>query len=695
MTVCDDNESWLTMAATKEKRIKKLKKLRIWPAIVGLVLLMSISSALIGLTAIFSITDIAQRKVVQAGAQAVRIAELYDQEGIEKLLDANETVFSYVELIPEIETVSVMSKSGQKVWSNNKTYPVTDKAMLLDLQTVGINQNIRMYIEEEMNQLIRIKDGKIVLDGENVADTIHNMVDSVQNFFARQGDDFDFFEENTSIVSMKIWFAVAGARYDVYVLNDIHVYLNDLLMLAAVCILFALIVAVFVIYYIISFISFIVNSHKMSKVMYTDVVTGGNNKLFFAKKGAALLAKNHWGRLNYAMLHLQMRKYRSFCTCFGVQHGEDLIETFYSELKKSLNKKELLAHRQNAEFALLLTYNSREELIARIEQIGRDLNAILPKVKLYFDAGIYEITVGETDVEQLYNNALIACEGLKDEAENKIAVYDIEMNKRRLWERKVEDDMDRALENREFKVYLQPKVSSAGETLAGAEALVRWIHPEEGFIPPNRFIPIFEQNGFIVKLDDYMLEEVSRLQAGWLQEGKKTVPVSVNISRTHFTREDLAEHICRIVDKYEVPHHLIELELTESAFFDDKYMILNTVQKMQELGFIVSMDDFGSGYSSLNSLKELHLDVLKIDGEFFRGLDAECFREHNYIEERGLLIVSEVIDLAKKLNMQIVAEGIENREQVDFLVSQECDLIQGYYFAKPMPVEEYEAKYYE
>lgn len=681
------------MGATKEKRIKKLKKLQIWPAIVGLVLLMTISSFLIFLTGMVSISDIAQRKLVRAGEQAVRIAELYDQEGIDKLLATNEDIYSYVELIPEVETVSVMTKNGQKVWSNNKTYPVIDKAMQLNLQTVGINQNIRMYIEEEMNQLLTIRDGKIVLDGDSLTDTISNIISSVKNFFASRGDDFDLFQVNTSLVSMKIWLAVAGNRYDVYVLNDIHVYLNDFLMLAVVCALFAVIVAVFVLYYVISFISFIGNSRKMSKVMYTDVVTGGNNKLYFAKKGQSVLYKNRRGRRNYAMLHLQMRKYRSFCTCFGVHRGEELIEAFYSELIKSLNKHELLAHRQNAEFALLLTYNSREELIARIEQMEYALNAILPKVKLYFDAGIYEIFPGETNIEQLYNNAMIACEGLKDEAENKIAVYDVEMNKRKLWERKVEDDMDRALANKEFKVYLQPKVNSAEETLAGAEALVRWIHPEEGFVPPNRFIPIFEQNGFIVKLDDYMLEEVSRLQAQWLSEGRKVVPISVNISRTHFTREDLAEHISRIVDKYAVPHHLIELELTESAFFDDKYLLLNTVRKMQELGFIVSMDDFGSGYSSLNSLKELHLDVLKIDGEFFRGLDAKSFRENDDMEERGLLIVAEVIDLAKKLNMQIVAEGIESREQVDFLVSQECDLIQGYFFAKPMPVEEYVEKY--
>lgn len=306
-------------------------------------------------------------------------------------------------------------------------------------------------------------------------------------------------------------------------------------------------------------------------------------------------------------------------------------------------------------------------------------------MKLYFGVGVCEINPGEKDVEQLYNNALIACDMLGEETENKIAYYDIEMNKQRLWERKVEDDMDRALQNREFKVYLQPKISASQEVLAGAEALVRWIHPVDGFIPPNKFIPIFERNGFILKLDDYMLEEISKLQAQWLSQGRKIVPISVNVSRAHFTREDLAEHICRIVDKYKVPHNVIELELTESAFFDDKDVLLNTVKKLKDYGFIVSMDDFGAGYSSLNSLKELQLDVLKIDADFFRGEN---------VEERGMLIVSEVIDLAKKLNMKIVAEGIESREQVDFLVEQECDLIQGYFFAKPMAIEEFIEKYF-
>ena len=261
---------------------------------------------------------------------------------------------------------------------------------------------------------------------------------------------------------------------------------------------------------------------------------------------------------------------------------------------------------------------------------------------MYFAAGIYKVEKKDKDIEQLYNNAMLACDMLGEEAENKIVFFDVEMNKRRLWERKVEDDMDAALVNHAFQVYLQPKISTAQESLAGAEALVRWIHPQEGFIPPNRFIPIFERNGFILKLDDYMLEEIAKQQAQWISQGRKVVPISVNVSRAHFAKEDLAEHICSIADKYQVPHSVIELELTESAFFDDKEVLLQTVKKLREAGFPVSMDD-----------------------------------------------------LAKKLNMKIVAEEIESREQVDFLTEQECDLIQGYFFAKPMPISEFEEKYKE
>lgn len=178
-----------------------------------------------------------------------------------------------------------------------------------------------------------------------------------------------------------------------------------------------------------------------------------------------------------------------------------------------------------------------------------------------------------------------------------------------------------------------------------------------------------------------MLNAVCKQQREWLDKGYKIVPISVNISRAHFTNARLAKHIEQIVDSYNVPHNVIELELTESAFFDNKSVLLQTVKKLRSKGFIVSMDDFGAGYSSLNSLKDLPLDVVKLDGEFFREADNV---------ERGKTVIKDTINLAKDLNMKIVAEGIETREQVDFLSNLGCDLIQGFYFAKPMPLSEFE-----
>ena len=177
-----------------------------------------------------------------------------------------------------------------------------------------------------------------------------------------------------------------------------------------------------------------------------------------------------------------------------------------------------------------------------------------------------------------------------------------------------------------------------------------------------------------------MISHVAADQKRWMDDGLKCVPVSVNVSRAHFAEEDLAEQIRDMIDKAGTPHNLIEIELTESAFFDDKKAMVNTINKLKEYGFAVSMDDFGSGYSSLNSLKDMPLDVLKLDAEFFRGDESDG---------RGRIVVSEAIKLAQSLNMRTVAEGVEIKEQVDFLASEGCDMIQGYYFAKPMPKNDY------
>lgn len=658
------------MSDSKDKRIKKLKKKRIWPSVLGLFIIafifFIILVAQVGVNAI----DVVQKKLLESVSQTETIAGVFEEYEGKNKQGIQDFVSAYVKMTPEIETVWVSDLNGDKVWANNNIMPDVEKVVEV---FVGEEETISLILDENLPQGITIE--------ENMISFNENLFSELDMFTIRKSG----FNNKIEIMSFKVWYLQEVGELKVYVLQNINLYAYDFFMLITNALLFGVMIAVFILYYLISFISVIVSMQKTTKVIYTDMTTGGNNWLYFVKKGNRLL-KRIPASNNYAVIHFKMRKYRSFCTCFGVKEGEELIEKMYQVLKKYIKRNELMAYKQNAEFGLVLAYTDERQLSERIEALASVLDAVLPKMKLYFAVGVYKVKRKDKDIEQLYNNAVLACDMLGEEAENRIVFYDVEMNNRRLWERKVEDDMDAALANHEFQVYLQPKISTAQETLAGAEALVRWIHPREGFIPPNKFIPIFERNGFILKLDDYMLEKIARQQARWIEQGRKVVPISVNVSRAHFAKEDLAEHICSIVDKYRVPHSVIELELTESAFFDDKQVLLETVKKLRKAGFIVSMDDFGAGYSSLNSLKELQLDVLKLDADFFRGADAQ---------ERGLLIVSEVIDLAKKLNMKIVAEGIESREQVDFLTEQECDLIQGYFFAKPMPISEFEEKYKE
>ncbi len=656
------------MNKSKEKRIKKLKKKRIWPSVLGLILILCIFVVIMVFALGGAGMDIVQRKLMDSSRKSVKIAELFVDYNSKKEEKIEQTVLSHIDVLEEIEAVAVINKDRKPVWSSNDRYPVMDETINIDFLSEITEEEIRVILAGEKEQAFTIDDGELVVN-ENVLEEIFSKAE---------------FSDAASFAQLELWIVIQVNDLEVMVLNNVPIYFRDFWMMGFCIFLCGLLIAIFVIYYLISIISMVSSVRRTTKIIYTDMVTGGENGLLFIKKGTKLLKKNKRGHRKYAMVHFKMRKYRSFCTCFGVNKGQELIEQFYDTLKREINRNEVMAHQENAEFSLLLVYTETDQLETRIQELENGLNAVLPGMKVYFGIGVYLVQPGECDVEQLYNNAMIACEMLGEDAENKTAFFDVEMNNQKLWERKVEDDMDRALANREFQVYLQPKISTSQEVLGGAEALVRWIHPTEGFIAPNRFIPIFEKNGFILKLDDYMLEEIARVQAEWLAQGRKLVPISVNVSRAHFTREDLAEHICAIVDKYQVPHSVIELELTESAFFDDKKVLLNTVQKLRKAGFPVSMDDFGAGYSSLNSLKELQIDVLKIDADFFRGAD---------VEERGLLIVSEVIDLAKKLNMKIVAEGIESREQVEFLTEQECDLIQGYFYAKPMPVAEFAQKY--
>lgn len=421
------------------------------------------------------------------------------------------------------------------------------------------------------------------------------------------------------------------------------------------------------------------SNNKMLKALYFDDKTLDHNWLYLTTKSEKLI-KNR--KYCYAVLSIKCCKYEHYHSCSGLEVADEIFQKTFLKIKSLICKTDLIARNSDTNFGIVLKRFTMEELKSVIEKIVAETDEQI-YVGAYILSYADKFNIKNNVVEEFYHYAKIACDSIQDAKESCVAYFDDKLKDEHLWLHKVENQMEAALENEEFVVYIQPKYDPKTSTLKGAEALIRWISPTDGFISPGKFIPIFEQNGFITKIDDYMISKVAKLQADWIAQGFQVVPVSVNVSRVHFIDPNLAEHICELVDKCGTPHNVIEIELTESAFFDDKKALLSTVEKLQNLGFHVSMDDFGSGYSSLNSLKDLSLNVLKLDAEFFRG-EAK--------ENRGEIIVEKAIELAKKLNMEIVAEGVEQKEQVEFLAKLDCDMIQGFYFDKPLPTNEFETR---
>lgn len=497
--------------------------------------------------------------------------------------------------------------------------------------------------------------------------------------------------QNQVVEEMCLWTKKRVAHNNfLYIRNDVKIHRRDYYYASLFTFIASAVLGIVLLIQFIDAIRSFVNQVRLRNLLYLDPISGGKNWLYFKgfvpRVGAKLLKKGK----KFAIVDICMDKYQGYSSCYGAQTSEELLHTFRSLLQIRTSRFETSARITDAQFAVMFVVEDEEQFTRRLRSIIVELSGMMRNQRIALSTGVvlYDDTIaelyqGEIDAELLHNCSVTARLRGNREGKYPITFFSQEMLNEQLWERKVEDRMEDALNNREFQVYLQPKYNPVSCVLIGAEALVRWISPIDGLIPPGRFIPIFEENGFITQLDDYMLKEVARLQTDWTLQGKKTVPISINISRVNFARENLADHICSVVDDYGTNHSLIELEVTESAFVEDKESIVETLKLLKQKGFEISMDDFGSGYSSLNSLKDLPLDILKLDGEFFRG---------DFDDEKGKIVVKQAIALARNLKMRVVAEGVEKKEQVDFLAKNKCDMIQGYYFAKPMPVEEFEGK---
>lgn len=415
----------------------------------------------------------------------------------------------------------------------------------------------------------------------------------------------------------------------------------------------------------------------MLNLVERDALTGVFSKEFFIQYAARTLD----GRpdISFDMVCCDVENFKMINDRHGVHVGDEMLRYIGRCLLDNMPRPNICGRVGGDVFAALVTHKGLDVHTRLIRSLcARFESSPVPNASVKF--GVYLDVDRAAAVSTMCDRAQLALEGIKKRYGEFIAVYDESIRQKLVREQRVLDGMERAIRERQFQVYYQPKHSLRTGALSGAEALVRWIHPEYGFLSPGEFIPIFERNGFITKLDFYVWETVCRDLGEWTERGLDPMPVSTNISRADIDVPDLDWEITCLADRCRVPHDRLHLEITESAYTEDPEQLTLVVDGLRERGFLVELDDFGSGYSSLNTLNELSFDVLKLDMSLVRQMASEKKKK----------VLSSVLDLAKQLGLYSVAEGVETQEQAQALREMGCDHAQGYYYAKPMPKAEFE-----
>ena len=375
-------------------------------------------------------------------------------------------------------------------------------------------------------------------------------------------------------------------------------------------------------------------------------------------------------------IQFDIRKFKIINDLYGEKFGDEILDFIIEQLKEICRDNQYFINLRSDVFVVVTEYDCEEELVEFIHSLDARINAYRD-VKLQLVYGVYTAEDREMVLRQMEDRAAMARKAAKKNILNNISFYK-EQYKESLYNRKfIEENMQAAIAERQFKMYLQPKYSIVKNEIIGAEALVRWCHPERGMIYPDQFIPIIEENGFIKKVDYYIWAEACRFIGKCENAGIKDCPVSVNVSRIHLRDDECIQVLSELIAKSGISKALLELEITETV--DDQQVSMKALQ-LKEEGYTLLMDDFGSGYSSLNILLETPFDVIMLDKKFM---------ENMMVSSKGRLILEQVVSMANKLKLGLLAEGVETREQIDLLRSIGCDHVQGYYYAKPMPEEEF------
>lgn len=385
---------------------------------------------------------------------------------------------------------------------------------------------------------------------------------------------------------------------------------------------------------------------------------------------------------DFVLLTMDIYQFRLVNNLYGSREGDGILVYLATKLQEAVEgfSKGLYCRMSSDIFyAFLPATEDLDGLLDHLQDCMRQY-PINFDLKLCF--GVFKVDDREEVVEQMINHSSYARQEAKKATTRYVVYYDDRLREREYFEALVISEMETALQQGQFEIYLQPKCCLSDREITGAEALVRWKHPEMGYLSPGIFIPIFEQNGFITKLDFYVYDQVCQTLRRWIDAGFTPPPISVNVSRVDLYDPCLTVYILELVERYRLPHNLIEFEITESNFISDFARLLDFVDKLHQAGFRISMDDFGSGYSSLNSLKDILVDEIKIDIRFLPA---------SITDKRAITILASVIHMAQKLKLDVIAEGVETQEQAKVLEFLDCPIVQGYLCYRPMPVKEFEA----
>ena len=414
------------------------------------------------------------------------------------------------------------------------------------------------------------------------------------------------------------------------------------------------------------------NATIASQFQY-DSMTDLYSRGYFFMKVAEMLEANP--DIDYNIVCINVVNFKLYNEVFGEKKGNEILIAMAEYIRENVGDSGLCGRFGGDRFVVL---QEREREIAdrkHFTETGRSIEGITVKF------GVYEIFDRSIGIDIMCDRGFMAADSIRNRYVVNVALYDAEMRTRLIREKTITESMESAVTNDQFEIYYQPKYDVDSVQIAGAEALIRWNHPELGYVPPSEFITLFEKNGFITILDKYVINKVCMQMGEWKAEGLRLPPVSVNLSRTDVYCSDIVEYITGCIETNGLAASDIHIEITESAYTEHPAQIIAMVEKMRDNGIVIELDDFGTGYSSLNMLNEINADVLKMDMRF---IQTKSEKE----AQQGILKL--IINLARWMDMKVIAEGVETQEQLMRIRDAGCDYVQGYLFSKPLPAGEYE-----